>query len=319
MAQREFAATGRESDLDFGVSPLGMEADHAVAGWARTKMVHRLSRGGQFIALGLYRPHLPTVVGQQWFDKYPDPLALPPGFFPGAGSVQENRKDKRDLPITAHNRHFGHETFGTELEVDHEYQPFLRSYLASISFADHQVGRLLQAYEEGSFGANTYIVLWSDHGWELGEKLKFQKCTLWERALRVPFIIAGPGIPSGSRIDQPVSLIDVYPTIAEIAGLPKPAHCDGKSLLPRLMGAVGDSPSAGAWSMWTNAPKEPLRIYQTVRTANWRLIDYGMNELELYDHGDDPYEWNNIVSTANPDLIQQLRSRFPNHFAPRVG
>jgi arylsulfatase A-like enzyme len=318
MAKRKFAATGHEpKEYDFGASDHGMQSDCAVAQWARTKMLDRLGGGGQFIAAGLYRPHLPTVVGQQWFDKYPARLAFPPGFFPGAVGLEGNKKDKSDLPPTAQALDYGTETLGEQLRIDHEYRPFLRSYLASVSFADHQMGRLLQAYEKGNFGANTFVLLWSDHGWQLGEKLKFQKFTLWERALRVPFIVVGPGIPAGSRIDEPVSLIDIYPTIADMAGLPKPSHCDGRSLLPRLTGAAGDSPSASTWSMWTNAPKEPFRIYQSARTTNWRLIDYGNDELELYDHNKDPYEWKNIAGRANPDLIQRLRSSFQTDFAPR--
>jgi len=295
LAQKRFEKSGRESEEDFGPSSSGENGDKEVTDWAVERLQDPAWKGGgQVLAMGLYRPHLPMVVNQGYFDLYPDEVPLPPGFYPNSTRWRDNRRDLDDLPPTALT--LGSKRPGNDLDETGEYQSFLRSYLASISFADFQIGRILEQYDRLGLAENTYIVLWSDHGWQLGEKLKFRKFTLWERALRVPLFFAGPGIQPETRITQPVSLLSVYPTICDLLGLPVPAHCDGVSLAPRLLGRSNGDDLPPVVSFWGNEELDSsFKCYMSVRTADWRLIDYGDDEVELYDHHNDRYEWHNLA------------------------
>jgi len=296
MAKRWLKRTGKESNEDFGPSRTGSYGDKHVTDWALQKMQDPAWReGGQFLAIGLYRPHLPFVVGRRYFDLYPEVPSLPPGFYPGSNRWEDSRRDLDDLPPTGVG--VGRERLGRDLQETGEYDDFVRGYLASTSFADHQIGRILKLYERLGLSDNTYIVLWSDHGWQLGEKLKFRKFTLWERALRVPLFFAGPGIPPGSTIADPVSLLSVYPTISELAGAPIPDHCDGISIAQKLLGNSRE-PLPPSVSFWGNEKlDDSFECYMSVRTADWRLIDYRNGDVELYDHRTDRFEWYNL---ANP-------------------
>lgn len=311
-AKAEYASTGNEGDLDFGPSENGGRGDLEIADWAISQpLVDPF-----FLAVGFKRPHLPFVVPKHFFDLYPERPQLPLGFYPGATQFSENSADRADLGRVANN--LVQASTGWRVSRYDEYHAFLRGYLASTSFVDYALGQLLDAYEAGLFGRNAYVVLWSDHGWQLGEKMSFRKFTLWERALRVPFIIAGPRVLPQS-VEEPVGLIDIYPTISELAGLAPPPHCDGRSLMPTLLGGESQD-DRHVLSFWGNLREDPaeFRLYQTVRTRGWRLIDYGNDELELYDHDADPHEWHNVASTAPSSTVSQLRSYLAVDVAPPV-
>ena len=122
----------------------------------------------------------------------------------------------------------------------------VRAYLASITFADAMVGRIIEALDRSGRAGKTIIVLWSDHGWHLGEKLRWRKQTLWEESTRVPLIVVAPGVTApGSRSERTVSLLDLFPTLAELAGVNAPEHLEGTSFVPssresrRCMGSPG--------------------------------------------------------------------------------
>ena len=196
-----------------------------------------------------------------------------------------------------------------------EWRDAVQAYLASTSFVDACVGRVLDALAASRHAQDTIVVLLSDHGFHLGEKQRWAKRSLWETSTRVPLIIAAPGRKPGVS-GRPVGLIDVYPTLLELAGLAPDAGLEGRSLSPLL-----DDP-AGAWphaAVTTFGPGN-----HTVRSTRWRYTRYADGSEELYDHGEDPHEWRNLaVSEPRPEgllqVIAELRERLPVDDAPIRG
>ncbi|MBI3884610.1 MAG: sulfatase-like hydrolase/transferase [Opitutae bacterium] len=190
----------------------------------------------------------------------------------------------------------------------------VQAYLASISFADAQVGRLLDALEAGPQRDHTIIVLWGDHGWHLGEKRHWSKFTLWEESTHTPLIFVVPGLTApASECAHPVDLIHVYPTLADLCGLPLPAGqlFDGASLRPLLA-----HPQA-AWDR--PAIMTHGRNNHAVRTDRWRYIRYADGSEELYDHAADPNEWHNLArEPASRTIRQELAARLPQFNAPEA-
>ena len=171
-----------------------------------------------------------------------------------------------------------------------------------MSFADAQVGRVLDALRESGLEENTVVVLWSDHGWHLGEKGITGKNTLWERSTRVPLIVAGPGVAKGARCGRPAELLDVYPTLAELCGLPAKEGIDGVSLRPQLKDAKAprDRPA-----VTTHGPGN-----HAVRTEAWRYIRYADGSEELYDVRADPNEWTNLSASAELARVKAELARW---------
>ncbi|MFN9914003.1 MAG: sulfatase-like hydrolase/transferase, partial [Pirellulaceae bacterium] len=168
------------------------------------------------------------------------------------------------------------------------YRELLQAYLASITFCDALIGRLLDALESGPAARNTIVILWSDHGWHLGEKQHLHKFTLWERSTRVPLVVAVPGLTAeNSRTARPVGLIDLFPTLIELCQLASLVPLDGQSLVPLLR-----EPNR-AWerpALTTHGPGN-----HALRSENFRYIRYADGGEELYDHRVDPHEWTNLA------------------------
>jgi arylsulfatase A-like enzyme len=184
----------------------------------------------------------------------------------------------------------------------------VRQYLASITFADRQVGKLLDALDASPRAAETVIVLWSDHGWHLGEKGHWHKRTLWEVATRVPYIIVAPGRGKpGQTCARPVSTIDLFPSLIELCALPRVDGLDGKSLVSLL-----DDPTA---------PRRPAvtvdeNRHVAVRGDRFRYIRYKDGTEELYDHQNDPNEWNNLATDpGSVPVKERLAKAIPSDFA----
>ena len=184
----------------------------------------------------------------------------------------------------------------------------MRSYLACTSFVDSQVGRVLQALEKNGYADNTIVVLWSDHGWHLGEKLITGKNTLWDRSARVPLMFAGPGVSAGAKCRRPAELLDIYPTLIELCGLPPRDGLEGLSLVPQLKDA--------------QAPRQSPAITthnhdnHGVRSENWRYIRYADGSEELYDMRTDPNEWDNLARDSRyTDVLQEHRRWLPKSSA----
>ncbi|WP_069299795.1 sulfatase [Neptunicoccus sediminis] len=303
------AKTGKFGpSIDFGAIPDG---DDLYDDANTSAMIARMERGsqGQFWALGLYRPHLPFVVPQRFFDMLPDTVANPPGlgqnsFDPTAEAPQSG--------LSAAGKAYANSRaqFRRIVSRTGEYQDFLKAYLASVAYADYLLGRVLDHMDDAGLWENTTLLLWSDHGYQLGEKLAFHKFTLWERSLRVPLMIAGPQIAAG-RYDEPVSLIDIAPTLMAVAGQPPVPQFSGQNLLPLLKGETA-AMRGYAGSVWTQQSKEGLaQTALSLRSATHRYIFYWDGSEELYDHQRDPFEHDNLLAggTGNARALA-LREEF---------
>ena len=193
------------------------------------------------------------------------------------------------------------------LEKYHQWKPLVRAYLAGTSFMDSQIGRLVNALQASGQYTNTIVVLWSDQGWHLGEKLITGKNSLWDRSTHVPLIFAGPGVTCLAISHEPAELLDIYPTLIDLCGLPGRAELEGHSLIPQLHDAQAPRP----WPAITTANAGN----SAVRTSRWRYIHYADNSEELYDERTDPHEWTNLVSDLHyagtkAGLMQSLPVRY---------
>ncbi len=267
--------------------------------------VERLRRPREqplFLACGLFRPHMPFFVPPAWLNKHP----------PASDVVMPALKpdDLDDIPAGGRKLMRDAARFFTgmmegEKQVPGSWREAVRCYQAAATFADAQIGRLLDALDASGRAERTLIVLWSDHGYQLGEKDCWEKFTLWEKATRVPFIIVAPGIAqAGGICEHPVSLLDLYPTLLDLCGLPAPAKLDGVSLVPQLK---DPSLSPGRPAVMTC-----LRGNHAVRTNRWRYIRYADGSEELYDHASDRHEWRNVASDPQwQTVIEEHRRWLP--------
>jgi len=177
--------------------------------------------------------------------------------------------------------------FSIWLRENKQWRPMVRAYLAVTTFVDAQVGRVLEAVDEAGVADNTVVVLWSDHGWHLGEKGISGKCSLWSESTRVPLVFAGPGIAADASCDAPVELLDVYPTLVDLCGLPRKVELEGASLRPQLQDASAPRSRPAITTMSRNN--------HAVRTADWCYLRYADGSEELYDRKQDPAEWKNLA------------------------
>lgn len=257
-------------------------ADHQVVDWAIRQLEHAHDRPF-FLAVGLFLPHIPWFVPREYFEMHPlEDVALP----------DVPADDLDDLPPLGRRMGSGRRAWHRWMVDTGHWRGAVQAYLASTSFTDAQIGRLLDALAASRHATNTIVVLWSDHGFHLGEKETWEKFTLWEESLRVPFIVVAPGVtPAGQRSAQPVNLLDIYPTLAELAGLPVPAGLDGHSLVPVLRTPAAD---LGRPAVSTMAPDE-----HAARSRRWRYIRHADGSEELYDHNADPGEHRNLAGDAH--------------------
>lgn len=252
-----------------------------------------------FLAVGFTRPHLPWYVPEKYFELYPlDSIKIP--------DVPEN--DLSDVP-NAGVKIAGPNGDHKFIKEKNQWKKAIQGYLASITFSDAQIGRLLAALEKSPYHKNTIIVLFGDHGWHLGQKEHWRKFALWEEATRVPFIVLAPGITqAGSVSGRTVNLLDIYPTLIELTGLKSRKELEGNSLVPLLKNANApwNHPSLTTHGFGNHA----------VRTERWRYIRYKDGTEELYDHEHDHSEWNNLAKDPKYDSIKkELASALPKNNA----
>lgn len=279
--------------------------------WLVTKWVsQQLSRTHDvpfFLACGIYRPHEPWFVPEKYFEPFPlESIQLPPGY---------REDDLDDVPPAgqkrARNRYFEH------IRSNGQWKQGIQGYLASVYFADTMLGRVLDALDEGPNADNTIVVLWSDHGWQLGEKQHWQKFTGWRACTRVPLMIRVPpgtsGLPAGTaggtRCDAPVNLLSLYPTLTDLAELPRNPTSDGPSLLPLLRSPRVEWPHVSI--TWLGRPGN-----YGVSGRRLRYITYDNGDEELYDIASDPFEWRNLATVpAAARQIDTLRRQVPQDVA----
>ena len=268
-----------------------------------------------FLGVGFIRPHTPLHVPQKYFDLFPlDQVQLP-----------VTKKD--DSSDTHYKDHFPADQKGLRYHrllnesyptPEHALRAFTQAYLASVAAVDDCIGQVLDALDASPFKDNTVVVLTSDHGWNMGEKDYLFKNSPWEESCRIPFIIRAPGITKpGGIAKQPISLIDLYPTLTDLCGISgdnrkneKGAMLDGHSVRPFLAdpeNGIWDGPDAALSMIFVGESniKTQGREYAfglknqhwSIRTEHYRYIRYNNGSEELYDHRTDPQEWNNIANS----------------------
>ncbi|VGO20502.1 sulfatase [Pontiella sulfatireligans] len=240
-----------------------------------------------FLACGIFRPHLPWTVPAEYYARFDlDSIKLPPINEDdysdiGKGGAMDEYKEAKEKGLR---------------------EEIVWAYLANIAYADDCVGVILDALEKSLYKDNTIVVLWSDHGWHVGEKLRYKKSTLWEETARMPFIVKVPGMEPG-RSKRPVNLIDLYPTLIDLAGLPEKKELVGRSFVPVLKNPDIE---------WKYPAITSSAGGHSLRTERWRYISKKRGTEELYDHDKDPNEWTNLAS--NPEhagIIKELRKFLP--------
>lgn len=253
-----------------------------------------------FLACGIYRPHMPWQVPRKYYEMYPlDKIHIP--------KVPEHDLD--DIPAAGVRMARPQGDHAKILKTDN-WRYAVQAYLASIAFADVQVGRVLDALDKSPYAENTIVVLWGDHGWHLGEKQHWRKFSLWEEATRAPLMMVVPGVTqAGSKCDQAVDFMNIYPTLCELCELPRGAHLDGVSMVSLLK-----NPD----QTWERpALTTHGRLNHAVRDNQYRLIRYLDGSEELYDHSQDPMEWKNLAEDHQYGEVKQRLSKwFPEKNAP---
>lgn len=293
----------------FDVTDDEFGGDAKVADWVGAKLREKHEQPF-FLACGIYRPHEPWFVPKKYFDLFPiESIQLPPGY---------KEDDLADLPPEGKkagpNRYFAH------IRKHGQWKQALQAYLASIAFADAMLGRVLLALEEGPNRERTIVVLWSDHGWHLGEKEHWQKFTLWRAATRVPLIVRVPkdtssviseGTPVGAACSRPVNLLDLFPTLTELCGLPGKNDNDGRSLVDLLRNPEASWPHVSL--TFSHRPEA-----FSVSAETWRYVRYSGGDEELYNIAIDPFEWRNLASSPQYRAqLKELRGSAPEKFAAR--
>jgi len=269
----------------------GIHPDQRVASWVGEKLSGR-HKQPFFLACGFYKPHLAWYTPPRFYEAYDlDEIVVP--------VVPPDELD--DIPPIG--RRLAHIEAHRKIVKKDAWKSAVRAYLAALSFADHQLGVVLSALEASPHRNNTIVVLWSDHGWSLGEKFHWKKHALWDECTRVPLVVAGPGIEPGV-CDRVVSLNDLYPTVAGWMGAGLHDKVAGRDLAPLLLhpSVRWDHPCLTSQGQGNHA----------LRTERWRYIRYEDGTEELYDHGNDPGEHRNLASASDSAaVLETLRAQLP--------
>ena len=293
--------TGKKQGLPWKEIPGGDEllVDGTFARTAVQWLEKRDAAKPFFLAVGFHRPHLPLVAPAKYFDQYPlEDITLPP----------EPEDDESDIHEPARNGAVPGYAMTATAE---QRRAAIRAYLACVSYVDAQAGYVLDALKRLGLDENTIVIFVSDHGWHLGEHKLWHKRSLFEESARVPLIMRVPqGPKAGGVCGAPVELVDLFPTLVELAGLPQPAQkLEGATLKPLLL----DPSAAVREAAFTQARRGANAEHwgRSVRTSRWRCTEWdeGRNGIELYDHETDPGEFTNLATDPRyAETLQQLRT-----------
>ena len=302
-----------EENVDFTWGPTRDQkedmADYKTAQWAAGVLAKTHDKPF-FLAVGIAKPHLPWFVPQEYFDRHPlDTIKIP-----------EYRLDDLDDILTPD----GKKKFSPSADFrwvtsaigqrENLFKRAVQAYLAAASFADDCVGVVLDALEKSPDRDNTIVIVFGDHGWHLGEKLRFRKSTLWQEATRLPLMIRTPAYTQ-SRTDCPrvVNLMDLYSTLIDLCGLPPKPEIDGRSIAPLLRDPT---------QPWDH-PSVTINGFKNAcaRDERWYLIRYADHTEEFYDMKTDPMQWTNLSRSKDPEVLAaktKLAKALPKDFAPKV-
>jgi iduronate 2-sulfatase len=299
--------------------------DEINANWAEKRLLELASSDNDnpfFLAVGFLRPHTPLIVPQKYFDMYPlENIQL--------ANILENDKEDTYLHTVSQFETPGRSVRSIEMyknlvssyyDDEEGLKRFTQAYLACVTAVDDNIGQVLRAVNNSSLKDNTIVVIVSDHGWTMGEKEHVYKNSLWEESTRVPMLIRAPGKSKpNSKVYHPVSLIDVYPTLLDLAGLDnetikneKGKSLDGFSLKPFLNNPElkdWEGPDAALSVVYTSDKNAeiPSNHHYSVRTKDWRYILYNTGEEELYNNANDPKEWNNLIFEKKHPKTKEMR------------
>ena len=285
---------GRTS-TDWGAFPEQdtLMPDHQSVNWVVDRLQRKYDKPF-FMGLGFLRVHVPLYVPQKWFDMHPlEGIQTPPYLADDLKDIPSIGLQINDLPMmpsTAWAKKTG------------EWKKIIQAYLACMSYVDYELGRVLDALERSKHADNTIIVLWSDHGYRLGEKGTFAKHALWETATKAPLLLAGPNVPKGKKITAPVEMLSIYPTLLELSGLKPYNKNEGKSLVNLINNdeGVNDTYAITTFAMNNHA----------IKKDGYRYIRYEDGTEEFYDHRNDPNEWhnqaNNIIFKEKIETLKKL-------------
>jgi arylsulfatase A-like enzyme len=325
-ANAETGAPGYHGWLNWDHSPFRYESrddrdlmnDELNAQWAAEVLSRSHADEPFMLCLGIGRPHSPLIAPQEYFDLFPlEDIQLSPQIL--AQDVDDCAKVMRDGDTTTTSWGFKKYRLFHENGGDESLRRWTQAYLACVAFADACIGRALDALWNSPHADHTYVVLTSDNGYHMGEKDFLFKNSLWERSARVPLLVSGPGCARGMMCEQPVSLLDLYPSINEWLSLP---DVDASPLEGHSIASLCRDPAAGCWTgpavaitvVGSNTPASaaaPGRAedqHFSVRSRTHRYLRYSNGEEELYNHTEDPYEWHNLAAVpAMAAIKNELR------------
>jgi len=294
---------GKDAKYSFRptLNPDKEHKDHQFASFGIEKLQQKHDKPF-FLAVGIVKPHLPFDAPARFFDQLPKNITID----------NYKKDDLNDIPQAG--KKLVKQGEFNRYKQDKAWADIRKAYLASISWADYNIGRVLKALEKSEHADNTIVIIWSDHGFHLGEKNTFKKFTLWEEATRVPFIIYDGRVknqPKGRKYSEAVSLINLYKTIAEYTNLDIADYVDGESLIPVVKNQTTKlkKPVITSWG----------RGNYSIRTKDYRYIRYFNGGEELYNHKNDINEHTNLANNAQHQKIKnKLKSHLPKNEKPMV-
>ena len=298
---------GLGSAMSFLSDKGGADADHTDGKVATEaiKLLEKHAREPFFLAVGFYKPHTPYVAPKKYFDLYPlEKIQLP----------QEPAEHLEHIPQPALASVKPWPLFGVSTNQARECK---QAYYATISFVDAQIGRVLDALDRLKLRDSTIVVFWSDHGYHLGEHGLWMKQSCFEESARVPLIIAAPGQKARGKVSpRTVELLDLYPTLADLAGLTPPNNLEGASLRPLL----NDPKAKWTRPAFTQVQRAGFPGY-SVRTERWRYTEWddGAKGAQLYDHDQDPHELKNLAADPkHAKTVAEMKALVKQNWPARI-
>ena len=300
--------SGDGEGVDFSWGPTKGPKEHSKDWKAAAWAVSQLSKPSEkpfFLALGISKPHLPWYVPQEYFNRFPlESIKLPEFWLDDLGDIVDAKGKAKFKPS---------EDFNWVQQDTNLFKRAVQAYLAASSHADDCVGQVLDALEKSKYADNTIVVIWGDHGWHLGEKLRFRKATLWAESTRLPLTIRVPGMKTRQDCSRVVNLMDLYPTLIDLCGLPAKPEIDGRSIAPLLRDPKLPWPYPSITVEGEGSA--------SVRDERWYFIRYKEGTEEFYDMEHDPMQWTNLAASKDPEIISQkarLAALYPASFVPGV-